>query len=110
MSENNQPNYLTTLANFLIKPEVKHAWFNNKEVKLDGYKFEFCRFDNCKLIVTSINFELEHCHIDNSTIIEYGSEIVKIVRLFNSRYEWIYQKMPFFAPVRNNDGTITIKA
>ncbi len=94
----------------LSKPEIKGTWFNNREVKLDGFRFVSCRFDNCKLTVTSTNFELERCYIDANTVILYGNEIVKPIRLFNSRYEWVYNTMPYFAPVRYQDGTITIKA
>jgi hypothetical protein len=98
------------LAALSKRPEVKGAWFNAKEFKIDGYKFTGCRFDNCKLHVSSVNFEFENCFIDPHTAIIYNGEIVKIIRLFNSRNSWIYQAAPSFAPVRNPDGTITISA
>lgn len=94
----------------LYKPEVKSAWFNNQQVKLDGYRFIGCRFDNCQLFVESTDFELIGCLIDDRTIINYGPQILKVVQLFNSRIPWIYANMPFFAPRRNADGTITIGA
>lgn len=108
-----QPNSsLSTLAglsSLLSRPQVENVWYNNKEVKLDGYVFKGCRFDKCVLIATSANFELDSCFIDASTVIHFGGEIVKAIKLYNSRSEWSYDKTPFFAPIRNSDGTITIK-
>lgn len=101
---------LMDLASLLNRPEVNAIWYNKKEVKLDGYKFIGCRFDGCTLTVTSSNFELESCFIDSSTVIKFGGDIVKPIKLFNSRSEWAYEKSPFFAPIKNADGTITIKA
>ncbi|MBM1143633.1 hypothetical protein GN155_007580 [Alcanivorax sp. ZXX171] len=97
------------LSTMMNRPEVKGAWFNGKKIKLDGYRFIGCRFDNCTLTLSSTNFEIEDCFIDNSSLIEYAGEIVKPIKLFNSRYDWVYQNMPFFAPTKNSDGTITIK-
>ena len=100
---------LATLAVLLQKPEVKDVWYNAKKITLDGYKFSGCRFDNCELHLSSANFEMESCFIDQNTTIFYNGEIVKILKLFNGRYEWAYQTLPGFVPVRNIDGTITIK-
>ena len=108
LSETKNPNSSGLLAS-LFYPEINSAWFNGKEVNLDGFRFVGCRFDNCKLIISSTNFELENCFIDQSSQIVYGGDIVKPIRLFNSRYDWVYQHMPFFAPTKNIDGTITIK-
>ncbi len=99
--------YLSALSQ---RPELRCVYFNAREFKIDGYKFVGCRFDKCKLHVTSANFEIENCIIDASTTILYGGEIVKIIRLFNSRAQWVYQQAPHFAPTLNADGTITIKA
>ncbi|MEW8352662.1 MAG: hypothetical protein AB2665_02585 [Candidatus Thiodiazotropha sp.] len=107
--ESTNKNHFGLLAALMIKPEINGTWFNGKEVKLDGYKFIGCRFDNCKITVSSTNFEIEDCFIDEKTQIIYSGEIVKTIRLFNSRYEWIYEHAPFFAPTKNADGTITIK-
>lgn len=110
MSQNLDVNHgLPGLAALLQKPTLNSIWYNNKEVKLDGYKFSGCRFDNCTLILTSSNFELENCFIDESTRVQFGGQIVNAIKLFNSRSDWAYSNMPFFAPVKNVDGTITIK-
>src|SRR3972149_4981984 len=96
------------LSALLKRPEVKGVGFKGKEVKLDGYRFISWRFDGCKLIVTSTNFELVNCYIGEDTAISYGPDIIKPIQLFNARYSWICDKMPAFAPKRNPDGTITI--
>jgi hypothetical protein len=97
------------LDQFFSRPVVRGLYYNGKALKLDGYKFVGCRFDNCTLVVESPNFELMDCVVDQSTAIQYGVEPIKIIRLFNSRNEWIYANLPAFAPIRNPDGTITIK-
>lgn len=111
MSNDNTPSnsdalrYLEALSN---RPEVDGVWFLDKVVTLDGYNFKACRFDRCRLNLSSANFELINCHIDDSTEIYYSGVILKPIRLFNSRYQWVYEHMPFFAPERNPDGTISI--
>ena len=90
------------------KPEVKDIWFHRKTVVLDGYKFVSCRFDGCQLNISSTHFEMHRCFLDESTTVYFAGNTVRLIRLFNSRYSWIYEKLPQFAPVRNDDGTITI--
>ena len=107
--ETQNQNSLGLLSSLLVRPEIKDVWFNAKEVKLDGFLFVGCRFDNCTLILSSTNFEIENCYIDASTKISYAGEIIKPIQLFNSRYDWVYQNAPYFAPTKNADGTITIK-
>lgn len=92
----------------LQNPEVKEVWFNNKTITLDGYTFTGCRFDNCTLNLSSSNFSIVRCYIDDSTQIYYSGEILKVIRLFNRQYDWFYKEAPIFAPKRNADGTITI--
>lgn len=109
MSNPSRANALATLLDLYSKPEVKNVWFNAKEIKLDGYTFRNCRFDNCKLQITSTNFELDSCFIDPTTTIIFGTEIAKPIRIYNVHNDWVYEKLPFFAPQKNSDGTISIK-
>jgi hypothetical protein len=106
----NLPHSAASLAEILYgRPEAKGLYYNGKTIKLDGYNFSGCRFDNCVLEVTSMNFNLTRCVIDSSTTISYGNTVLKVVQLFNSRYEWAYQNFPpQFVPQRHADGTITI--
>jgi hypothetical protein len=91
------------------KPELSNVWYHAKHIKIDGYKFVSCRFDKCLLIVSSTDFEFIGCHIGDDTELQFGSEVAQPIRLFNLRNVQAYSDLPFFAPVRNADGTITIK-
>lgn len=98
----------TSLASLLSRPEVNGLYYLRKKIVLDGYTFIGCRFDACTLEVLSTNFDLINCIIDPSTSITYGSSVVKIIKLFNSRYPWAPEYFPGFVPTQNADGTITI--
>ena len=91
------------------RPDVRDVWFNGKTVKLDGFNFWNCRFDNCRLEVSTFNFEMHRCFIDNNSKIRYYGEIIKVLRLFNSRYDWAYKAIPDFCATRHEDGTISIE-
>lgn len=99
---------LSLLAALAHRPEVRDIWFNGKEVTLDGYNFRSCRFDRCELHVSSQHFELHHCFVDDYTKIYYKGDMVKIIRLFTLKYPWFYQNLPYFAPQKHEDGTISI--
>lgn len=99
---------LSLLKALAQRTELRDVWFNSKSVILDGFDFHGCRFDNCQLHVSSFNFELHSCFLDEKSIIHYHGDMVKVLRLFNSRYHWVDQWMPYFAPIRHEDGTITI--
>lgn len=99
---------LASLVALMQRPEARGLYYNRKKVKLDGYKFSWCRFDACHLVVASTNFQLDHCIIDSETRIEWYGDIVKVLQLFNSRYEWAYTTFPGFVPTRHQDGTISI--
>lgn len=89
--------------------EVNGLWFNQKNFSIDGYRFVGCRFDGCTLHVATTNFELINCHIDDRTVIGYGPETIKIVKLYNSRNAYALSNLGPFSPDRNPDGTISIK-
>lgn len=96
---------------FLGKRKVEGLWFDAKRIVLDGYSFNGCRFDNCTLVVSSTNFDLTNCLIDERCVIEYGNEITKIIQLFNSRWDQAYHRWaPPFVPRKNPNGSITITA
>ena len=97
------------LLGLLSKPEVRNLYYNGKVVVLDGYTFIGCRFDNCKLQVSTTNFDLIDCVIDPSTTIVYGESVTRIIRLFLSRFHWAYEHFnDFFVPKRNANGSMTI--
>lgn len=102
------PNSGLGLANIFVRPEVKGLYYNGQSIALDGYSFIGCRFDNCNLHISSLNFDLIKCVVDQSTTISYGSSVIKVVKLFHSRHPWALQYFPGFVPTQNADGSITI--
>ena len=96
------------LSAMLSLPEVKDVWFQNQEVKLDGYRFVHCRFDSCQLSVSGTDFILERCFIDSQTTIQYLGSTIRIIKLFLGRWKWAYQNMRGFVPTRHDDGTLSI--
>jgi hypothetical protein len=97
-----------TINSLLDRPEVNGLYYNGKELTLDGYTFIGCRFDNCTLRLSTSNFNLIRCIVDDSTTIIYGTSALKVIQLFNSRYPWAYEHLKGFVPTLNPDGTITI--
>lgn len=87
---------------------VKSVYFHAKQVTLDGYRFEECRFDKCTLVVHSSNFTLERCVVDPACVIRYGGSLIRVIQLFTSRYDWLTESLPGLAPTRHADGTISI--
>ncbi len=97
------------LSSLWTRPEVRGLYYNGQVLRLDGYKFVGCRFDNCVLHVSSDNFELIQCVIDSTTRIEYSAKVSKLIKLFVGRYHWASQVFPaFFLPTKNSDGSETI--
>lgn len=112
MTENAVP-FTSALANLLQNGgliEIKNIWFHDKTIKLDGYRFISCRFDKCHIEITSNNFELIDCFVDENTIGVFGNEVAKPIRLFTLRHSWFHKNMPYFAPEFHENGTLTIKA
>lgn len=94
----------------LLLAESKGLWFNNQEIYLDGWKFISCRFDNCKIHVTTGNFVIERCFIDNTNTIYYMGASINIIKLYNRSSDLTRNAMPSFAAIKNDDGTFTIGA
>ena len=100
--------YSSGLASLFQRPEVTGLYYNGTKVVLDGYTFNRCRFDNCTLEISTLNFSLVHCIIDNTTVIEYGAEVAKLIKLFNARFPWAYSSLPLFVPQKHADGTMSV--
>ena len=96
------------LRGLLETPAVEDTWYNGKEIKLDGFKFKNCRFDNCRLIISSSNFSLDHCYIDDKSLIMFSGDIMKIIRIYNRDNQFLKDKVPSYVPTQNDDGTISI--
>lgn len=109
MEQNENKGFLGALSTLGQLQDVHGLWFNNKSLMLDGYRFIGCRFDSCSLHINTTNFELINCHIDDRTVITYGANTLKVVKLYNSRNQYAYQNLDVFAPEKNLDNTITIR-
>ena len=103
------PSWAQTIQKLGKLQEAKSLWYNQNEIKLDGYRFVSCRFDKCRLVITSANFEIENCFIDAETVIIYGGEILKVIKLYNCRNNSAHLFSPTLSPIRNADGTFSIK-
>lgn len=108
MAEEGQTQTDRLLGALMYRAQVRDVWYNQKTVTLDGYDFHHCRFDGCKLSISSTNFALDRCFIDESTVVYYGDEVMRVMKLFNSRFKWAYDAMPAFVPQRHEDGTVSI--
>jgi len=84
-----------------------NQYFRNQRIYIDGYTFKNCRFDACELVTYKGTFVFEHCVIGDDTIISYGGEALKIVKLFNSKSPY-GSLFPHIVAQRNLDGTFTI--
>lgn len=97
----------TPLPPPLMLQHAENLWFNQKDVVLDGWKFSFCRFDNCRIFLSSQHFELLNCKFDEHCDIYYRNNTINIIKLFDSRYSQPFLP-PDFSAIRNSDGTISI--
>lgn len=89
-------------------PKVEGLWFNQKVVKLDGWHFEGCRFDSCRLIIETPYFIVKNCYIDESNSIEVAGSLINAVRFLNIKPHAAGH--PVYGPVKNLDGTVSIGA
>ena len=49
--------------------EVRDLYWKDKTIKLDGYRFVNCRFENCILVFRWPDFELHKCHFVGTRIL-----------------------------------------
>ena len=82
-------------------------YFRSQRIYVDGYTFKNCRFDACELITYKGTFMFDHCVIGDDTIISYGGEALKVVKLFNSKSPY-WRLFPNIVAQVNSDGTFTI--
>lgn len=118
MTEENKgvvlPGGFTSLADTLRQlppvppppPIVKNLWYNNQKIKVDGWTFESCRFDNCTIIVHTPYFTFKNCYFDESSVVHWGGSVLSIIQLFT--YQAGINVLPQFSAVRNPDGTVTM--
>ena len=62
--------------------QISNQWFHDKEISLDGYSFQNCRFDNCSLHLKVAFVHFNHCFFSNSSFVfEEGAQ--RAVRVYN---------------------------
>lgn len=89
--------------------EVKGLYFNGQTVHLDGYRFVRCRFDNCTMVVSTLDFEFVECIIDPSTTVHYSNRLVKLLKLFLGRFGWASKYFDSeWLPSAGSNGSVTI--
>jgi hypothetical protein len=97
---------LSALSNYY--PKVENQWYHNQQINIDGYNFQRCRFDNCKIITSKGSFSFDHCFFSNCTFM-YNDEALKIVKLYNVSATEARSYWPALAPTINEDGTLTVQ-
>lgn len=113
MSANNQnplTQYPTAYDIFNNLEKVTGLYFNGKTIRVDGYHFIGCRFDNCLLEVMTDNFIIEKCVIDERCNVNFYGGPTRVIQLFSRIYE--NPEATFgreFSPTRHKDGSITIR-
>lgn len=76
-------------------------------MKLDGYTFNRCRFDNCVLQTATGDFELVHSIVDNCRL-QYFDPALRIIKLFTTPYNFGPEWGGLVAD-KHDDGTISIR-
>ena len=89
-------------------PEMKFAYFKDKEITLDGWRLIGCRFENCTLNVSSTYFSMERCFVDSETVVMWQGDAIKLIQLFHMRNDEVRAGNPEFAAIKNPDGSYTL--
>jgi hypothetical protein len=95
--------------NIFSRPETRNACFRDQKVELDGRVFVNCRFENCVLDISSVNYDLIGCTIAPSTRITCDAPAADLLRFFDAGFPWANQHLPaFFVPHRDASGALTV--
>lgn len=89
-------------------PVLNGLWYNRKVIKLDGWIFDACRFDNCMLVIETPYFTVKNCYIDSSNTVEVQGVLMNAVKFLNMTTHMAAH--PAYQPFRNVDGTVSIGA
>jgi hypothetical protein len=95
-------------AEELKNPVISNQWFHDQEIKLDGWHFKSCRFDNCSFRLDTPYFAFEDCFVDENSAMTLSHYLVDVIKLFHLRNKHVRETDPYFAPVFNVDGTFSI--
>jgi hypothetical protein len=97
-----------------VSPIIQDRWFKDETINIDGYTFQRCRFDRCKLITDWATFSFEHSFISPDCTLYFNGPALKTARLLihhmrlGRRFELKENELGLAATI-NSDGTFTLK-
>lgn len=95
-------------------PVITDRWFKDQTLRIDGYTFERCRFDRCKLVTEMATSTLRGCVMGQDCELYFVGPALKIARLLmhmlrmKGRLTALAGEEALFAPL-SPDGTFTIE-
>ena len=105
---------LRTTASPAAPPIIQDRWFKDETINIDGYTFQRCRFDRCKLIIEWATFSFENSFISPDCTLYFNGPALKTARLLihhmrlGQRFELKENELGLAATI-NTDGTFTLK-
>ena len=95
-------------------PVIQDRWFKDVTIHLDGYTYERCRFDNCKLFTKQAAFVFRQCVISSDCGLYVEGPALKIAQLLMHILAVKVRITPLPAeqglfPRQNPDGTFTLE-
>lgn len=116
-SAHKKPETLSELltASIFSEPSViQDRWFKDTTVFIDGYTFERCRFDRCKLTTQLATFVFRQCFISSDSMLYFQGPSLKIARLLmhylrqQGRIRMVEGEAGIYAVI-NSDGTFSLE-
>ncbi len=95
-------------------PVIRDRWFKDQIVHIDGYVFERCRFDRCKLVTEFATFTFRQSYISPECQMLFAGPSLKVVKLIlhhvamRGRLVKLPREEGVF-PTINADGTFTLE-
>ncbi len=68
-------------ALFQAPPVIQDRWFKDETLRIDGYTFERCRFDRCKLMSDMATFTFRECFLSPDCGLYFTGPALKVARL-----------------------------
>ena len=95
-------------------PTIHGRWFKDQTVPIDGYTFERCRFDRCKLLTEFATFTFRQSFISSDCQLLFQGPSLKIVRLLMHQLAMGNRIQKYFGeeavfPTLHTDGTFTLE-
>lgn len=96
-------------------PVVQKRWFKDQTIRIDGYTFEQCRFDRCKLVTEMATFTFKGCFISPDCGVYFVGPALKVARLLmhtlrvKGRIREVEGEEGVYARL-NSDGTFSLES